>query len=84
VGQVYEAASAAPITVAGLAGWVTTDGSYGSYTTVTVPLAGGQAFFFSGTGSPAHIEQLAAIALAHADILLPNVGTPPARPGIAC
>jgi hypothetical protein len=84
MGQVYEAASAAPITVAGLAGWVTTDVSDGSYTTVTVPLAGGQTFFFSGTGSPAHIQQLAAIVLTHVDTLLPNVGIPPARSGIGC
>jgi hypothetical protein len=82
LGVVYLPADAAHITIGGRAGLET---AQGAYTIVTVPLEGGQTFFFAGTAPAAQIEALAATVLAHLETLLPDpapAATPPA--GISC
>lgn len=81
VGKAYQPQNARSITLDGHAGWVTTDSAY---TTVTVPLPGGQVFFFDGTVDTATVEPLAQTTLAHLDDLLPRVGTPSPDPSFSC
>ncbi|HKT40643.1 MAG TPA: hypothetical protein VJR48_19900 [Ktedonobacterales bacterium] len=57
------------VSVAGRAGWQVTDHDI---VTVTVPLADGWTFFFSGTADATTMQQLASASLSHLDTLLPK------------
>lgn len=57
------------VSIGGRTGWQVTDHDM---TTVTVPLADGWTFFFSGTADVATMRNLASASLSHLDTLLPK------------
>ena len=73
-GSATRPAGAETVSVAARSGWRTRESGM---VTVTVPLAGGGTFFFSGTADATTIQNLASAALPHLDTLLPQ---PPPLP----
>ena len=57
------------VSIGGRTGWQVNDHDI---TTVTVPLADGWTFFFSGTADAATMQHLASASLSHLDTLLPK------------
>ena len=68
-GSATRPAGAETVSVAARSGWRTRESGM---VTVTVPLAGGGTFFFSGTADATTIQNLASAALPHLDTLLPQ------------
>jgi len=68
-GSVTRPDGAETVSVGGRSGWLATDHDI---TTVTLPLADGWTFYFSGTADAATMRNLASASLPHLDTLLPK------------
>jgi hypothetical protein len=68
-GSVTRPDGAETVSVGGRTGWQVTDHNI---TTVTISLADGWTFFFSGTADATTMQRLASASLSHLDSLLPK------------
>ena len=77
-GSATRPAGTETVSIGGHTGWQATDHDI---VTVTLPLADGWTFFFSGTADSATMRHLASASLDHLDTLLPKpLPTPPSYP----